>query len=86
MTQLPGADSACSEQGVCAWADADCPASLLLECPRVAAWALPHADSMSPPVFVQTPVLEFQSRFAAPFLTCIQTQPAKTCPDAFCWI
>lgn len=33
-----------------------------------------------------TPILGFQNRFAASFLKCNQTQPAKTCLAAFCWI
>ncbi|KAB1262947.1 Rho GTPase-activating protein 17 [Camelus dromedarius] len=56
------------------------------QAPRAASWALPRIDTVSPRVFVQTPILGFQNRFAASFLKCIQTQPAKTCPAAFCWI
>lgn len=36
-------------------------------------------------VFVQTPILGYQNRFAASFLKCIQIQQAETCPAAFCW-
>lgn len=82
LTQLLRADGA-SSKGVCVHG-----LTLKLSSfssPRVASGVLPRIDTMSPRVFVQTPILGFQNRFAASFLKRIQTQPAKTCPAAFCW-
>lgn len=47
--------------------------------------ATPLIHAVSPRVFVQTPILGFQNRFAASFLKCTRTQPARSCRATSCW-